>query len=147
MNILRSAMRLAALVAVLGFASVEAPASAASAEPVTVRMLVVVARSSPESWDVAMNLVRHVIRFQGIDHSRLELLAFGPGLKMLLKGTRFQGDIQSFTQYGVTFAVCRRNLAAAHIPISQVADDVHIIGDAVVEIQRRRQQGWVIAWP
>lgn len=135
------------LLLTLGAAAFVVEAAPMSSEPVTVRMLVVVDRSSPESWKVAMNLVHHTIRYQGIDHSVLELMAIGPGMGLLLKGTPYAADIQSLTLYGAKFVLCRRNLAAAHIPISRVAEDVGIVGDSVVELQRRQSQGWVIAWP
>ncbi|OBS09420.1 DsrE family protein [Acidihalobacter prosperus] len=130
-----------------GSVSATVAAAATQTEPVTVHMLVMVDRSSPEDWMVAMNLLRHTIRYQGIDHSELELMAIGPGMKLLLKGTPYAQDIQSLAQYGVQFVLCRRNLAAAHIPVARAAAGVGIVGDSVVELQRRQSEGWVIAWP
>lgn len=130
----------------LGF-TFAAGTAAASSGPVDVRMLIMVDRTSPQSEMVAMNLVRHVIRFQGIDHAQLELLAIGPGMKMLLKGTPYAEDIESFTDYGVKFVLCRRNLEAAHIPVSRRADDVGLVPDAVLEMQKRKAEGWMVVWP
>ncbi|WP_197513223.1 DsrE family protein [Acidihalobacter aeolianus] len=146
MNTLKLRWQRLAVTLLFGF-MLTAGTAAASSGPVDVHMLIMVDRTSPQSEMVAMNLIRHVIRFQGIDHAHLDLLAIGPGMKMLLKGTPYAEDIESFTDYGVKFVLCRRNLEAAHIPFSRRADDVGLVPDAVLEMQKRKNEGWMVVWP
>ncbi|MCP5267302.1 MAG: hypothetical protein H6934_14385 [Burkholderiaceae bacterium] len=77
------------------------------------RCLVVhVPQDDPKSMVQALNIVSNVPRELGVDNVDVELVAQGPGLKLLTASSTQAKRVESLAMSGVTFSACGNTMAA-----------------------------------
>lgn len=98
--------------------------------------------SNQESWHNAINTARQVMNVVGMDKARVEVVAWGPGLKMLFKNSPVADNIKSLSMYGIKFLACGQTMKAQHVSPNQLAEGVTVIPGAVAHIVKRHKEGW-----
>lgn len=106
------------------------------------RVLLEVNQNSPATWAVTISNLRTMEKVVGMNTAHAEVIAWGPGIHMLLKNSPVAQDIQSLSMYGIEFAACHQTMKAMHIKKSQLASGVTVVPGAIAEIIRRHNQGW-----
>lgn len=106
------------------------------------RVLLEVNQNSPATWAVTISNLRTMEKVVGMNTAHAEVIAWGPGIHMLLKHSPVAQDIQSLSMYGIEFAACHQTMMAMHIKKSQLASGVTVVPGAIAEIIRRHNQGW-----
>lgn len=61
---------------------------------------------------LVLNVANNVIKFYGRDKVDVEIVAFGPGLRLLFKDNANGGRINSLVSDGVRFAACQNTVSA-----------------------------------
>ena len=96
------------------------------------------------------SLLYNVINIQkayGIDNVELAVVGWGPGVRMLLKGSPVRARIESQMQYGVKFIACGNTLDAINISPDNLIDGVELVKAGLPEIIERERLGWSVVWP
>ena len=107
------------------------------------KVLLEVDSADQSSWHTAIAVSKHALHTLGVDNVKLEIIAWGPGVRMMLKSSPYAADVRSLSMYGVRFVVCHTNLKVMHIPLSELEPGVQLVPDFLVEVARRHQEGWL----
>ena len=130
------------LAAVMAFQVKAADVPAAPAAKGPMKVLLEVDSSSPEVWHTTIATTKQIMHVVGMDNARVEIVAWGPGIKFLLKTSPYAADIQSLSSYGVEFAACGNTMKALHLTKADLASGVTVVPGAIGEIVKRDHEGW-----
>lgn len=132
------------------FAAVAAisPALAMMAEPPpsfdTPRQIVFSLNEKDETRvNAVLNNVANVQKAYGIDHVKLAVVAYGPGIWSLLQDSSVRARIESLLKYDVEFVACGNTLDSIHKTSGDLIEGVSRVQTGLVEIVERRLSGWV----
>ncbi len=81
-------------------------AEAAKAKKVVLQL----SDGSPQKQTLILNVASNLMRFYGPDNIKIEIVAFGPGLRLLFKNNANKDRVQSLSVYGVRFSACQNTL-------------------------------------
>lgn len=65
---------------------------------------------NPQKQTLVLNVANNLIKHYGQDSVKVEIVAFGPGLRLLQEGNVNSGRIQSLVDTGVQFSACSNTL-------------------------------------
>ena len=109
--------------------------------------------SIPDSENKEVNriisTVNNVIKFYGVENTEVVIVAYGQGLKSLLK----KGDadirkrIEALMTYDVEFIACGNTMRTLHIEKKDLLDDIGFATAGIVEIIERKLQGYNYTQP
>ncbi len=97
--------------------------------------------SAPEQQLVLANAA-NVLKYFGPTKVQIEVVAFGPGLRLLLKNNVHSKMIQSLHAEGVEFAACHNTMMKLHLTKADLNPVSHVVPGGVIEIMRRESEGW-----
>jgi len=103
--------------------------------------------SSVPTWWVAVRNARHLEQAMRPHAVRIEIIAFGPGLGMLLKSSPVAQNLIALHKSGVMIEASRSSLRKQGFAINDVLPLVHYIPSGIAEIVRRERQGWAYIRP
>ncbi len=104
----------------------------------------------PAKQTLVLNVAGNIIKHYGQDQADVEIVAFGPGLRLLFEGNANSGRIKGLTTTGVRFAACQntiKNMSAklGH-PVALNENATPVIG-GVVRIKELTDQGYLLIKP
>ncbi|HET9122089.1 MAG TPA: DsrE family protein [Acidiferrobacteraceae bacterium] len=111
------------------------------------KLVMSISQPSPKRQQLVLNNTANVLRAFGQDNIRVEIVAFGPGLKLLLKNNPHAKVIQALKAEGVEFAACHNTMMAMHIQKSALNPAATVVPGGIVELVRREEQGWSYVKP
>lgn len=106
------------------------------------KVLLEVNSQRPEIWQRTIGTINQIAHIVGLKKAKVEVIAWGPGLKMLLKPSPVAMNIETLSMQGVEFAACHQTMMALHIPASDLATGVTVVPGAIAEIVKRDHEGW-----
>lgn len=74
------------------------------------RVVLQISDYNPQKQTLVLNVANNLIKHYGQDSIKVEIVAFGPGLRLLQKGNANTGRIQSLVNYGVQFSACSNTI-------------------------------------
>ena len=96
-----------------------------------------------------ISTVNNVIKFYGVENTEVVIVAYGQGLKTLLK----KGDadirkrIEALMIYDVEFIACGNTMRTLKIDKKDLLDDISFATAGIVEIIERKLQGFSYTQP
>ncbi len=106
------------------------------------RMLFEVDSAKTPAWTMTLGAVAHIVHRVGIPPAQLEVLAWGPGLRMLLKNAPDAMEITILQMRGVRFVACQTSMRRLHIEARQLAPGVNVVAGGMAELMKRHNEGW-----
>lgn len=106
------------------------------------KVLLEVNQNNHREWATTINNLRTMERVVGMSTAHAEVIAWGPGLKMVMKHSPYAKDIQSLSMYGIKFEACHQSMKAEHVTKADLAEGVGVVPGAIAEIIKRHNQGW-----
>ncbi len=106
------------------------------------KVLLEVNSADPTTWNNAVSNATQIMQVVGMDKAKVEVVAWGAGIKMLLNGSPVAEHVQSLSTYGVTFAACGNTMKALHISPKDLTAGVTVVPGAIAEIVKRDHEGW-----
>ncbi|GAB6053771.1 DsrE family protein [Magnetospira thiophila] len=86
----------------------------------------------------------NVQKFYGMDNVQIVVVAWGAGVRALLKESSPVAErVSSLQQYGVTFLACGNTLDTLHKSQADLLDDVEVVQAGIPEVVERRLNGWI----
>ncbi len=105
---------------------------------------------NPATWNLALNNAQNLLNYFGQEKIQIVIVAFGPGLKMLLKGSPVAGRIAAQNSEGVEFDACHNTMEGmakklGHMPI--LVPDAVVVPAGVVRIMQLEKAGFAYIKP
>ena len=97
---------------------------------------------SPHEQALVLANAANVLKYFGPTKLQMEIVAFGPGLRLLLKNNVHSKMIQSLHAEGVEFAACHNTMMKMHLTKADLNPVAHVVPGGVIEIMRRESAGW-----
>ncbi len=121
------------------------PSFKTSAPFATVHVVIQVSEDDPARWNLVLNNAQNLLDFMGASKTQIVVVAYGPGLKMLLADSPVAGRIQSLDQEGVEFDACHNTMmamakASGHMPV--IVAPAVIVPAGVVRILQLESHGF-----
>lgn len=76
------------------------------------KIVLQISDASPAKESLVLNVANNLLHYYGPDQVKVEVVAFGPGLKLLFANNPNEARIQSLDASGVRFSACQNTLAA-----------------------------------
>ncbi|HEB55044.1 MAG TPA: hypothetical protein ENI98_01815 [Gammaproteobacteria bacterium] len=114
------------------------------------RIVLQISDSDPFKQTLVLNVATNLIKYYGQDKVDIEIVAFGPGLRLLFKDNVNTGRIQGLAGSGVKFAACKNTIGAVtkklgHAP--ELNPNAVPVSAGVVRIIELENQGFKLIKP
>ena len=108
------------------------------------RLVVSLAEADPVRANAIFSNLVNIQGFYGQDLVEILVVAYGPGVRHLLRGeSQVAERVASLQAYDIAFVVCGATLDALGVPPEQALEGVQVVQNGLPEIIERQLQGWV----
>ncbi len=116
---------------------------ARAAEPGMHRVVIEMSGDGPERWEGVLNNVDNLQKAFGADRTKIEVVAHGRGLGLLL-GTNeaLKARMQGEHDAGVVFAACQNSMRKFNVTKEQLLPFATTVDSGVAEVVRKQEEGW-----
>ncbi|MHB1511660.1 MAG: DsrE family protein [Acidiferrobacter sp.] len=108
----------------------------------THRVVFQISNGSAQEQELVLANAANVLKYFGPTKLQMEIVAFGPGMRLLLKNNVHAKMIQSLHAEGVEFAACHNTMMKLHLTKADLNPVAHVVPGGVIEIMRRESEGW-----
>ena len=114
----------------------------------THHLIIQVSDDNPRTMKIALNNAMNVVKALGQDNVEVEIVAYGPGLKLLLNQNKaFRDRVQSLQFYGIRFVACKNTMNKMKVTKKDLVSGVTVVQAGVLEIMTKEEQGWSYVRP
>ena len=112
------------------------------------RIIASLSEADPERANAVLSNLINVQAFYGQDLVEIRLVAYGTGLRHLLReGSTVAERIQSLQAYGLSFVACGATLDTLGLTPASVLEGVEVVQNGLPEIVERQLSGWIYIRP
>lgn len=109
------------------------------------KLVLQVSEDNPERWALALNNAQNALDYFGQDKTRIVIVAYGPGLRMLLANSPMAKRIASLNDEGVEFDACHNTMEGmakklGHMP--KLVPQAVIVPAGLVRIMQLEKAGF-----
>jgi intracellular sulfur oxidation DsrE/DsrF family protein len=142
---LRTLMQSAAVALILTLATGSATLAVAAEKKHGVVMQV--SDNNPATWNLALNNAKNLQQALGKDNVNVEIVAYGPGLKMFMFDSEVANRLSDAEKSGVTLAACGNTMKAMKVSEKDLHAGVKVVPGGVIEIMEKQEAGWAYVKP
>lgn len=105
--------------------------------------------NDPEKQVLVLNVAQNLLKSYGKD-VQIEIVAFGPGLPMLMENNPYSKRVQSLAKKGIRFSACRNTLTKMSKLIGEdlvLDQNVHKVSGGAEHIIELVNQGYILIRP
>lgn len=105
---------------------------------------------NPFKQTLVLNVATNLVKHYGPDKVDIEIVAFGPGLRLLLDGNSNQSRMDGLSDNGVRFAACKNTIAAFSKKLGytpELVSQATPVSAGVVRILELSDQGYELVKP
>lgn len=111
----------------------------------TAHAVLQVSQGNPARWNLVLNNAANMLNYFGPSNVQIVIVAYGPGLKMLLKDSPVAARIQSLNAEGVEFDACHNTMLnfkrkLGHLP--KLVDQAVVVPGGIVRIMQLEAHGF-----
>ena len=110
-------------------------------------MVIQVSEADPAKWEIALINARNVRKAYGSAPVKVEIVAYGPGLKMLRKDSPVADGLQEAKAQGVKLLACGNTMQMTQTPREALHTQVDVVPAGIVEIMEREKDGFAYVRP
>jgi intracellular sulfur oxidation DsrE/DsrF family protein len=140
----RAALSQSLALAAAGVACATGAASAAQspASPNTYRAAFQVSDADPAKWGLTLNNIRNAQHELGAEHTKIELVVFGPGIGMLMAASETAGRVSEAIKSGVVVSACENTMRGQKLTREQMNPGIGYVPSGVAHLIRRQTEGY-----
>jgi hypothetical protein len=86
------------------------PLYAASSDLAEKKVVLQISDGGPEKQDLLLNVANNLVKYYGPDRVKIEVVAFGPGLRLLFADNANRDRLQALEASGVRFSACENTI-------------------------------------
>jgi len=104
----------------------------------------------PDKQTLVLNVAGNIIKYYGPDKTDVEIVAFGPGLRLLFEGNSNTGRVASLADSGVRFAACQNTITNMSGTLGRavvVNPRATVVPGGVVRIKQLVDAGYTLIKP
>jgi len=114
------------------------------------KIVLQISDDSPEKQTLVLNVANNLEKLYGQGKSQIEIVAFGPGLKLLLKDNSNAERIQGLSMEGVQFSACGNTIKGmtkktGHAPV--LNPNAKVVDAGIGRIVELTEQGYTLVRP
>jgi intracellular sulfur oxidation DsrE/DsrF family protein len=114
------------------------------------RIVLQISDADPSKQTLVLNVASNLIKHYGQDKVDIEIVAFGPGLRLMFKDNVNSGRIDGLSASGVKFAACKNTMAGmskilGHAP--ELQSNAVPVSAGIVRIIDLENQGFKLVKP
>jgi hypothetical protein len=118
---------------------------ALNAQAASNKYVIQVSTDDARTQKIALNNATNLQKHYGIDNVDVEIVAYGPGLKMLTKASKNANRVEGMAMNAVKFSACKNTMnkikkKRGKLPV--LASGVNVVSGGVVRIGELQQQGY-----
>lgn len=110
-------------------------------------VVIQVSEADPAKWEMALINARNVRKAYSDQNVGVEIVAYGPGLKMLRKDSSVAAGLDEAKRNGVKLLACGNTMTMTHTSRDELNRSVDIVPAGVVEIMERQKEGYAYVRP
>ena len=110
-------------------------------------VVIQVSEADPAKWNMALINASNVRKAYGDKGVAVEIVAYGPGLKMLRKDSAVAAGLEAAKKSGVKLLACGNTMTMTHTTRDELNRVVDIVPAGIVEIMERQQEGYAYVRP
>ena len=144
------AQRVLAVLLALGLCFSSLQVSAAEKSFAETKVVLQISDSDPFKQTLVLNVANNLIKHYGPDQVDIEIVAFGPGLRLLFAENTNAGRIQSLADNGVRFAACSNTVRGMSKILGEepaLSKNAVKVSAGVVRIMDLNNQGYQVIKP
>ena len=111
------------------------------------RVVMQVSQNDKARWDLALNNAENLQEALGEKNIDIEIVAYGPGIKMLTMDSTVGNRIEDALKRSVKFSACQVTMRKLKLTKADMLDNIGYVPGGVVELMRRQQEGWAYIKP
>ena len=109
------------------------------------KTVIQVSTDDPQTQRIALNNAANLQKQFGMDHVRVEIVAYGPGLGLLTEQSKLSDRVESLIRQNVRFSACQNTMEAIKrktgtMPV--LLDGVEVVPSGVARIATLESQGY-----
>jgi len=105
-----------------------------------------VSDNDPKVWNQTLNNAMNVANELG-DKAQIEIVAYGPGLKMLMFDSEVNNRLTDASKKGITLAACGNTMRKTKVTEKDLNPNAKVVKAGVVEIMSKQKEGWAYVKP
>ena len=122
----------------------------ASADGAKHKLVIQVSTDDPRTQKIAMNNAVNLQKLYGLDDVDIEIVAYGPGLKMLTQKSEYAARVKSLAVQDIKFSACMNTMnkikkKTGHLP--KLTEGVGTVKAGVARILELQEQGYAYIRP
>lgn len=144
------AYRLVAMLFALGLCFTSLQVSAAEKSLADKKIVLQISDSDPFKQTLVLNVATNLKKLYGPDLVDVEIVAFGPGLRLLQEGNANTPRIKGLVENGVRFSACAQTIKKMTAVLGEepaLNPDAVVVSGGVVRILDLTGQGYVLVKP
>lgn len=110
-------------------------------------VVIQVSEADPAKWEMALINARNVRKAYSDKNVGVEIVAYGPGLKMLRKDSSVAAGLDEAKRNGVKLLACGNTMTMTHTSRDELNRSVDIVPAGIVEIMERQKEGYAYVRP
>ena len=137
-----SAFGLIATISVASYAQ-----STMALAPKRPKLVLQVSDNDPAKWNLALNNAKNVQDDLGAANVDIEIVAYGPGISMLMLESASGVQVSEALRAGVHIAACENTMRHQKLANGDMLPAISYVPAGVTEIMRRQGEGWAYIRP
>lgn len=93
-------------------------------------------------WKFTLGNIQNLFASIAPESSEVELVAYGPGLGFVRKGSSAESGIVALQAKHVRFVACENSMRMQHVSAADLIPGVTVVPSGVAEVVARQEQGW-----
>ncbi|WP_331774221.1 DsrE family protein [Sulfurospirillum sp. 1612] len=109
------------------------------------KVVIQVDSSNLKTQNLALNNAVNLQKFYGMDNVKVEIVAYGPGLSILTRKSKFSKRVSSLAMSDVKFSACHNTMQKIKNKTGKfpaLSDGVEVVPAGVVRIVQLEDQGY-----
>lgn len=105
---------------------------------------------TPEKQELVLNVANNLLKAYGTERVKLEIVAFGPGLRLLFADNANRHRVQSLALSGVRFSACQNTVAAMTKQLGRppvLGPEAQSVPAGIVRLVELNDGGYVLVRP
>ncbi len=86
------------------------PLYAATSDLADKKIVLQISDGGPEKQELLLNVANNLVKYYGPDRVKIEVVAFGPGLRLLFADNANRDRVQALEASGVRFSACENTI-------------------------------------
>lgn len=110
-------------------------------------VVIQVSEADPAKWEMALLNARNVRKAYADKSVGVEIVAYGPGLKMFHQNSPVSAGLDEMNKQGVKLLACGNTMTMTHTTRDKLNQAVEVVPAGVVEIMERQKDGYAYVRP